>query len=961
MKTHESLLTSAAMWALLTWTPLLADQPAQPELTAQGQKLEARYREQMNALATSLQAKIPKADGLVKAAYDKSLQAEKAAEAKIAALSSKLNGVKKYESAVAYRRKVLGTIDARIKASQKKADEATLPDVRAMALEEVAAAKKGWDAQHKGLEAELAMLQKEKDAQPTVMKEIDAAKEEWAKARKATSESFNQSSLGRLLGSSDVDSELIKFVVLKEATPRGLAEFAEQGTQQEALIERLLGDEALMMQMLIADGAARPMTGKDQYGPAKYGQAMKIYTDIRKASDKSADGVLQRLAVAVSLVHAIPVLQVNPAAAKGAPSHVDPVKRYLHYERAFLDGELDPAFDTLDTWELRYVVDGEEPDKTLTWGREMLRNFHPDHVLNPNLGWRYVRLVTTDVNYGSGNVKFDRPELQNYQNILMNGGICGRRAFIGRFVLRAFGIPTIARPSKGHGALAHWTPEGWVVNLGPGWGSGWTGTPYGADRNFLASAQGRADKEAFLQVKRAQWIGDVMGEGRVYGFVGHDAGKIPFWNAITLNLQQGIIDESKAIALEALGTNLGEADESPPADGGHDRQDTAAPERINYDQGAIIIPAAAFNSPLARASEVQVMKSLGGGSQIFLPRFGAEGLTILRGGAWRGNAEECKSGKRLPSDGLGKYNNWGLRAAMSASGDSPPEEMTVDLGSGVTMEMVYIKPGRFKMGGESTTDGRFLCVEIPVHEVVITKGYYLGKYEVTQRQFETVLGYNPSAGSKDPNAPADTISEGDAADFCRMASQKSGKPLRLPTEAEWEYATRAGTTTKWFFGDDPATIGDYAWIKGNDGNKSHPVGQKKPNPWGLYDICGNVWERVADRYDRDYYANSPENDPTGPGLEMKSLTEYVIEVPQSGSYDLTTRFVTVNYDQHLMVSVNDGPPLERPMPFTNGTWQDSEPVRVSLVKGRNTLKFWRMDPPQQGMAVKSHTLKLQGN
>lgn len=110
------------------------------------------------------------------------------------------------------------------------------------------------------------------------------------------------------------------------------------------------------------------------------------------------------------------------------------------------------------------------------WGREMLRNYRPDHIYNSNYGWRYVSLVSSCVKYGSQDVKYDRPELQNYQNILMNGGVCGRRAFIGRFILRSFGIPTTARPSRGHVALAHWTPEGWVVNLGGGWGSGWTKT-----------------------------------------------------------------------------------------------------------------------------------------------------------------------------------------------------------------------------------------------------------------------------------------------------------------------------------------------------------------------------------------------------------------------------------------------------------------------------------------------------
>ena len=177
--------------------------------------------------------------------------------------------------------------------------------------------------------------------------------------------------------------------------------------------------------------------------------------------------------------------QANPTARTDAPDTIDPVKRYLHYEKAYLDGELDPAFERLSTWELRMVVNGDEPDETLAWGREMLRNYRPDHIYNSNEGWRYVSIVGSDVKYGSGNVKYDRPELQRYQNILMNGGVCGRRAFIGRFILRAFGIPTIARPSRGHGALAHWTPKGWVVNLGGGWGA--AGPAHATRRTSISS------------------------------------------------------------------------------------------------------------------------------------------------------------------------------------------------------------------------------------------------------------------------------------------------------------------------------------------------------------------------------------------------------------------------------------------------------------------------------------------
>ena len=122
---------------------------------------------------------------------------------------------------------------------------------------------------------------------------------------------------------------------------------------------------------------------------------------------------------------------------------------------------------------------------------------------------------------------------------------------------------------------------------------------------------------------------------------------------------------------------------------------------------------------------------------------------------------------------------------------------------------------------------------------------------------------------------------GKAWEFCDKVADITGRDVRLPTEAEWEYACRAGSTTAWFFGDDPSKLGDYAWYKDNDGGKSHPVGQKKPNPWGLYDICGNVFERVADVYVKDYYANSPKEDPTGPAQFDGSGTvfKYSITVP----------------------------------------------------------------------------------
>jgi len=766
------------------------------------------------------------------------------------------------------------------------------------------------------------------------------------------------------MASDKLDDLLVKYVVLLDATSRGLAEFGQQSKEHFALIERLLADAELLKRMLIADGAKAKRIRKG-YGPARYGEAMEIYEQIRKAGGKSASGVLERLALAIALEHAVPVTQTNPKVQENVPATIDPIKRYFHYEKAYLAGELDPTFKSLSVWSLRMVINGDEPDEILDWGRRMLRNFKPDHIYESNFGWRYVGIVSSEVKYGSGDVKYDRPELQKYQNIIMNGGICGRRAFFGRFILRSFGVPTTARPSRGHGALARWTPGGWCVNLGPGWGSGWTATRYYKDVDFLASSKARKDKEEFLKVKRAQWIGDVFGEKRVYGqndpslrFNSQVTLKPNFWNRMALKTQRVIIDDLKEVTLEALGEELGESNKPTIAE-----QVLAAP--ISADEkvvrhgkdGVISIPAAAYTQSSGNPREVLAMKSFEGGMQIFLPRFAPEGLTIMRGGTWKGVPDACTSGIRMLSGGYGRYENWGLRAAITpAPGKEPAKELKLDLGDGVTMEFIYVKPGKFLMGGENEKGGRFACVEVPKHGVELTQGFYLGKYEVTQAQYQAAMGQNPSRSTKGADCPVDNVSEPDARQFCIRLSEIANVEARLPTEAEWEYASRAGRSTKWFFGDDPSKIGDYAWYKDNGGAKSHPVGQKKPNPWGFYDIYGNVCERISDKYHKNYYSVSPAKDPTGPRQATKSRFEYTISVPQAGKYALTAQVVTVNYDQWLKVSANERADVAMPMPFTEGEWQDSKPVELTLQKGENTLRLWRDAPPQKGLAIKKFTL-----
>lgn len=183
----------------------------------------------------------------------------------------------------------------------------------------------------------------------------------------------------------------------------------------------------------------------------------------------------------------------------------------------------------------------------------------------------------------------------------------------------------------------------------------------------------------------------------------------------------------------------------------------------------------------------------------------------------------------------------------------------------IGMEFVLIPAGSFNMGVDKNFEGAS-DDETPRHSVTISQPFYLGKYEVTQEQWVAVMGGNPS-GFKGRSNPVEQVSWNDVQTFIRRLNEKEKKgTYRLPTEAEWEYAARAGSTSTYFFGDDPAQLGQYAWYgeSSASGGSTHPVGQKQPNAWGLYDMHGNVWEWCQDWYGKDYYRNSSSSDPKGP-------------------------------------------------------------------------------------------------
>ena len=243
--------------------------------------------------------------------------------------------------------------------------------------------------------------------------------------------------------------------------------------------------------------------------------------------------------------------------------------------------------------------------------------------------------------------------------------------------------------------------------------------------------------------------------------------------------------------------------------------------------------------------------------------------------------------------------------------------LSVEQTNSIGMKLVLIPPGEFEMGSTDeeiarelkegkqqipTDKGYFenLPTEAPRHHVKLTKPFCLGMYPVTQAEYERVMGTNPSdftgmqvdvstfkpplderqkktreenakkvAGQDTSRHPVEMVSWDDCVEFCRKlsampAERMARRVYRLPTEAEWEYACRAGTTTRWYCGDDEAGLLDVAWILKNAGGTTNPVGQKRPNAWGLYDMHGQVYHWCADRFSRDYYQHSPPSDPTGP-------------------------------------------------------------------------------------------------
>ncbi len=399
----------------------------------------------------------------------------------------------------------------------------------------------------------------------------------------------------KFLASDKLDTKLAKCALLSEATPRGLALFAQQANEQESLIAELLGDDALIKQVMELGGCYQ----------GKYGQAMQIYKAIQKAAPSAKEGFFKTFALASAMEHpdgCVTKEGMTPAEVM--------VETFLDYEKAYRDGLLDKAFGTYTDFNWRFVMYCSTVED-MNWMRTMLRNYRPDHIVNTNMQWRYCEIVKSDVPYTSCVARPVRPDLNltRFQDYFLEGGICGPRCFVGKLSTAAFGIPTRGARQTGHAAMCRWTPTGWTTVFGAHW-------TYNSHRDicgldFSLEERARSAVDEYRKVLRAEWVGQALGEKKVsrrqFG-IGGD-----LWSALGFYKKLAIIEKARIAEMAATGAELAESNEpaeSPASDWVPSKAPVAAPPRFPVIEmteadktivfgkdGVITIPPAACTSP----------------------------------------------------------------------------------------------------------------------------------------------------------------------------------------------------------------------------------------------------------------------------------------------------------------------------------------------------------------------------
>ena len=400
------------------------------------------------------------------------------------------------------------------------------------------------------------------------------------------------------LASDKLDAKLIKASVIADATPRRLAAFAQKSKTNEALIDKLLADPALMKQIQVADG---PREGR-------YGRTMQIYTAIQQASDRADRGILQRLALATAL------MQRPGQHAAHEQEPFDPVARFLDYQNAYLKGELAPSFPIFTTWECRFIANEPYSDKDIEWTRQYTRNYEPEAILKAATKETrrslYASIVHTDVGYSHmewGCVPGNAPS-----QLIAGGAVCGGRAWVGRLCERSFGIPTFGVRQPGHAAMSHWTPAGWRVFWGAGWQ--WSLWNHRIGLDFELCSHARWYPKQFMKVLRARWTGAVLGEQKRDRLVPGTGG---FWYAVANCQAHAIVASGKPTrvipTLEQLKKKYGPTQAQKIADA----PVPAAARQVSVDsKGVINVPAAACRTPAESKEGALFTKSFLGGMQL---------------------------------------------------------------------------------------------------------------------------------------------------------------------------------------------------------------------------------------------------------------------------------------------------------------------------------------------------------
>ena len=393
-------------------------------------------------------------------------------------------------------------------------------------------------------------------------------------------------------------ANLAKFAFLSHATPNRLAGFAQQGEAERALIDKLLNDDKLVVQAMTMGGASG----------GNYGQAMRNYTAIQKASKRSHEGFFQAWALAVSLQYTGDTY-VYP----DVPAAESLVNYYLNYLKAYDDGILDPAFSELGGtgWNYRFVFPDSYTLEDIDWIRKVLRNYRPDHT-RLEYRWRYCRIVRSDIPYTSGVDRSGMPaDLSNIQKFFLEGGICGPRAFVGQISGYAFGIPSRRAPSPGHGAMAHWTPDGWTTVLGPHFYfcKHINGMP---PMDFLLESQAQQDPREYKQALMCEWLGKALAEDapRDYGSSGG------FWRLLGFYKRQAIVEDQQIKDIGATGEELAESNVSSEKKEVEQIEISEEFKKITVaGDGTITIPVAACRSP-KNGEKIKFMESIDGGMQV---------------------------------------------------------------------------------------------------------------------------------------------------------------------------------------------------------------------------------------------------------------------------------------------------------------------------------------------------------